>query len=56
MQCNANTILNVMRIEGEGGGGGGSAPLINREPKDEGTCNFTYLVRKVRLNFIPNYS
>ena len=41
-------------MRGGGGGGGGTPPqLINHsllpETKEERTCNFTYLVRKVRL-------
>ena len=44
----------------DGGGGGGEGGSINHwlspEPKVEGTCNFIYLVRKVPLSFMPNYS
>ena len=49
-----------------GGGGGGGVVLVvspssinhclSPEPKVEGTCNFIYLVSKVRLSFMPNYS
>ena len=34
-----------------GGGGGGGSSInhsLSPEPKGEGTCNFIYLVRKVR--------
>ena len=41
---------------GEGEVGGIIDKSLSPEPKEEGTCNFTNLFRKVRLSFIPNYS
>ena len=44
---------------GVGGGGGGESSINHRlspEPQTEGTCNFIYLIRKVHLSILPNYS